>query len=77
MKKDEEEILNTIREHGPMDKHELVDRVYDLEECSECGRVKDEEKLGEAYDEINRILHALHRKNKTTYNLDWEICAVE
>jgi len=69
----EDEIVEIIKEQGPINQGEIINEVLNVEYCSECGYKKKPESFRENKEEILKILRHLFDRHRIDYTIDWEI----
>ena len=69
----EDEIIEIIKQEGPIYQGKLINQVLTVENCSECGKPKKSEDFEEREVEVLKVLHRLMDRNDAGYMIDWKI----
>jgi len=69
----EEEVIEIIKQQGPINQGEIIDEVIDVDQCSECGKPKKPDDFEEREVEVLKVLRRLMNRNDAGYTIDWEI----
>ena len=69
----EDEIVEIIKQEGPIYRGELINQVLTVEHCSECGKPKKSEDFEEREVEVLKVLRRLMDQNDACYTIDWKI----